>query len=677
MKRPLLTLGLAGGLDPVHSQILDSPENYTYDGAAVLLADGVVVAAVEEERLNRIKHSNKFPVAAIRFCLSHYGATIADIDHIAYYVDEAAADGLLALLYLERSDMPRRLDARTLLQATIARAFDCAVDPARLRFYEHRLTHAACAMHQSGFADSLVYVIDNAGGLYRGRRAPGGTVDLDPILLTPPAKSIQKLCHAVLPHLGLTLFEEYKALALAGQGDPARFATTVGALYELLPEGDYRLRLDRAGVLIDAVAPPRGEPPSQAHYDLAAALQAAMERIVLHVLEHHRRASGLRTVCMAGGMAENIATNGAVLRSGLFDDVFVHPVAHDAGCALGAALLAAQAAGCPSAVARVASVGWGSAIGDGTDPARRVAAWPGLAEVERCADPPRYAADRIADGALVGWVRGRSDFGTHALGSRNVFARAEIAANRERLHQALGRPERYRPLAALVRAEDLGDWCVLPPGIDALPFQTFAVEIRDNRRAALAGAMCPDGTACVQSVVRDADPALWRMLTDLGARTSTPAVLPAVLSASFNRSSEPTVETLDDAIACFLDSGIDHLVVGDIVAAKAATDWDARRALRLSLPPHVQMLRTSGWIERSHGRVASELRTATSPAVRRGVTPELAALLGAFDDDVAIGDLLTRAGLDEAGERALIGEIGALWSAGLIRLRPPAESIAA
>src|SRR4051794_17303709 len=206
----MFTLGFAGGLDVVHERRLDTPENYTYDGAAVLLEDGVVVAALEEERLDRIKHSNKFPVKSIRFCLESRGLRLSDLSSVAYYVDEVSADALLTRMYLSRSDFQRRVDARTLMRTMLGEAFDCAIEPSKLRFYEHKLTHAACAMYQSGFRQALVYVIDNAGALYAGRRNSEGQVSLETLALTPPSKSIQKFCHALLPFLGLGLFEEYK-----------------------------------------------------------------------------------------------------------------------------------------------------------------------------------------------------------------------------------------------------------------------------------------------------------------------------------------------------------------------------------------------------------------------------------------------------------------------------------
>lgn len=659
----MLVLGLAGGLDPIDRQILDTPEAYTYDGAAVLVEDGNVVAAFEEARLNRIKHSNKFPAAAIRHCLAMRGVALPQIDRIAYYVDEVSADALLARMYLDRPDIAARVNARQLLVATLARECGDAIDPGRLCFFEHKLTHAACTMHQSGFDESLVYVIDNAGGLYRGARDASGKVALDTIALTQPSQSLQKLCHALLPFLGLGLFEEYRALALAQFGNPERFEAAVGTLYELLPDGRYRLDLASASDLRALIDPPRGGVLTKAHHDLAAALQQAMERIVLHVLAHHRAATGLHKLCTAGGMADNIATSTAIRSAGLFDEIFVHPAAYDAGCALGAALLASQAAGTPPPRARIADVRWGSDIGDAAAELRE---WTPVVSTRAQIDPPRRAAECLARGATIGWVQGRSDFGTHALGTRNAFAAAAPIANRERLHRALGRAEVHRPLAAMIRAEDLARWCEGESDPGALGFQTFLVRARAEARAALAAALTHDGRFCVQTVARDSQPLLWQLLTHLDALTGSPVLL----SASLNRSDEPTAESIADAVVSFLGSQLDYLIVADCLVERREIDWEARGALHLALPPHVELVRSQRPIGRHPHGLTAELRTTTTAPIRRAVTPLLGDLLATIGEAKPLGRIVSEARLDADDARQVIDEIDALWSAGMVLLRP-------
>lgn len=657
----MLALGLAGGLDAVDEQNLDTPDNYTYDGAAVLVENGAVVAAFEQERLDRIKHSNKFPLQAIEACLAMRGVTARDLDAIGYYVDERTADALLARLFLARPDIGMRVNARTLLQATLGRGLQCAIDPSKLRFYEHRMTHAASAMHQSGFDDALVYVVDNAGGVYRGTRAEDGRVAIEPLLLISPAQSLQRLCQAVFPFLGLGIFDEHKGIALASRGDADRFAPLVDAMVELLPDGQYRLHLDRAGALMGVVDPPRGKEPGQEHEDLAAAVQRAMERVVLHVAGHFRHATGIARICLAGGMAENTSTNGRILDARLFDDVFVHPAAYDSGCAVGAALLASQDAGVPSVRQRVQSVRWG-----GEPRAALVEEWNGLLRAERSEHAPLAAARLLAGNRLVGWVDGRSDFGSHALGSRNVLADPRPVENRVRVHTALHRAETYRPLAALVPEEELHAWCDLPKTVTALPFQTFAVRVRAERRAELGAAMQDDGCARVQSVSRETEPRLHALLRAFGESTGTAALL----SASFNTKIEPVVETADDAIVSFLNSGLDALVIGDWVAEKVEARWSEDVPLRASLPPYVRIVRAKGLAERKRRASSDEIRTTFTPGLRRTISRELADALIALDGEEPLSEVVGRGAADADGRRRLMDELLALWALRMIVLRP-------
>src|SRR5262245_13783384 len=211
----MLTLGLAGGLDPVHEARLDSPDNFTYDGAAVLAEDGTVVAAIEEARVDRITRSNKFPTAAIRFCLEERGVRPEDLDRIAYYAHEESASQMLARLYISMPEIQPRLDARGLLAATLGRELRTAIDPGRLSFFQHKLCHAAGAIAQSGFDDALILILDNSGGLFAGRREESGAIALEELVAMPPGKSTTRMSQILFPFLGLGLLDLQQSVAMA------------------------------------------------------------------------------------------------------------------------------------------------------------------------------------------------------------------------------------------------------------------------------------------------------------------------------------------------------------------------------------------------------------------------------------------------------------------------------
>src|SRR6185436_19009401 len=188
---------------------------------------------------------------------------------------------------------------------------------------------------------------------------------------------------------------------------------------------------------------------TQQHKDLAAALQQALEEIVLHVLRHYRQATGLRNLCMAGGVAHNCTMNGKILYSGLFDDIFVQPAAHDAGCALGAALLAYQEIG-PLSNDQVQHVYWGTDIGDDASIAQHLLAWNPFIAFEKSPDIARHTAQLMAEGAVVGWMQGRSEFGPRALGNRSILADPRPQQNKHRTNQMVKKREGYRPFAPSV-----------------------------------------------------------------------------------------------------------------------------------------------------------------------------------------------------------------------------------
>jgi carbamoyltransferase len=666
----MLTLGLAGGLDPVHDDSLDTPDNYTYDGAAVLVEDGRIVAATEEERLNRIRHSNKFPFQSIRFCLEQHGARIQDVDRIAYYVHEEAANALLARLYLSRPEIEPRVDARTMLAAILGRGLGSEIDAARIRFFQHKLTHAVSAMHHSGFNESLVFVIDNAGGVFLGRREPTGGVTLESIAAIPPGKSFGRFCHAILPFLGMGLFDEYKALALAPYGDAETYESLFKSFYELLPNGDYALHLDRVGALIGKVGPKRKDQEfAQTHKDIAAAMQRAMEEIALHVLRHYRQSTGQRNLCMAGGMVENTSTNGAILYSGLFDDVFVHPAAYDSGCAVGAGLLASYEGGASANTGQVSHVYWGNGIGSEPQIARELQAWRGFLDFEKAPDVAMRAAEMIAEGGVVGWVQGRSEFGSHALGNRNVFVDPRSEESRHRLNKALRRSENYRPLAPAVLEENAREFFDLPAGRDSFPFAAFTVKVRDNKRNLLPATTHVDGTARVQTVSRETNPAFWALIRAFKEITG----IPALASASFNSSAEPVVDSVNDAIVSFLTTGLDFMVVGDFIVKKRVPTWDDQVSLLVSLPPYVKLWRIKGFVERKRGATRDEIRTSYNSQFRLSISGELCELLLTLDGEKSLRDLLGADAAKSDRNQSLVSELNQLWSERLIVLRADSE----
>lgn len=625
----MLYLGLSGGLNLVHESSFDIPRAFTHDGAVVLVEDGEVVAAIEEERLNRIKHSNKFPVRALRFCLEQRGARIEDVERIAFYATEEYCDALLARLHLTRPDMKRRLTAREVVWEQLRREFDTEIDPSRITFVRHHLAHAASAFALSGFERSLVVAIDGYGDFLSGLVAFGEGPALTEIATFPQDKSLGILYLDVIQFIGYGSFDEYKVMGLAPYGDPAVYRAELQSLYQLLPDGGYELDLDRIVPTLLGKVPVRkkGEPFQQEHKDLAAALQESLEKIVLHVLRHHREATGLDRLCLAGGVAHNCTMNGKVLASGLFEDVFVQPAAHDAGCALGAALLASQEGGHPVRRQRMQHVFLGSDIGAAPAVLAELQAWSGFLEIERPEDLARRTAELIAGGAAVGWVQGRSEFGPRALGNRSILADPRPAENKNRINAIVKKREGYRPFAPSVLEEDVREVFVVPPGTDSLPFMIFVVDVRPEKRGLLGAITHVDGTARIQTVSRETNPAYWELINAFKELTG----VPLLLNTSFNNNVEPIVDSVEDAVVCFLTTGLDYLVVGDYLAKKRAPALEDWASLRVSLPPYSQVQRTRRSIALDRSAVGCQMLTTYDSRFRYPVSTELGDLLMALE----------------------------------------------
>jgi carbamoyltransferase len=488
---------------------------------------------------------------------------------------------------------------------------------------------------------------------------------LEEVVKVPPSNSTTRLCQTLLPFLGLGHLDDQAAVAMAPDGDAAAFRPQIQDLYELLPDGDYALHLERVGQLLGAVEPRGGEGPAQQHKDLAAALQEAQEEIVLHVLRHHRRAAGLPHLCLAGGIVENSTTNGKVLASGLFDEVFVHPSPTDAGCALGAALMACQEAGAPAPRQRLRHVCWGTEAGEAGSVEAELERWGAFLACERSPDVARRTAERLAQGAVVGWVQGRSEFSPRALGNRNVLADPRSAANRTRVDAALKRPPGTVAVTPSVLEEDARDFFELPGGTDSFPYMAFAVKVREDRRQALAAAIHADGRAWLQTVSRETNPRYWQLIKAFKDLTG----IPAVLSTSFCSGAEPIVDSVEDAVVSFLTTELDELVIGDFVARRGTPAHDDWLSLRLSLRPYVVLQQTRRFVTPARMAASLRIRTTYDAAVSVPVSDELFSLLMGLAGEQRLEELFGDHGTAADLQRALLAEIDGLWRKRLVRLR--------
>jgi carbamoyltransferase len=661
----MLVLGWHGG---VTSGDRDMPAGYSmHDGAAVLLRDGSVVAAIEEERLDRVKHSNAFPAQSIRFCLQRAGVTLADVDFIAIDAQESVLDEFVTFCALINPDQ-RLLTGRQWLTELFERQF--AVDvSSKLRFCGHHMAHTYGAIYASGQTRGLAVSLDGEGDHRSGLVSTFDGDTITPLVEYPPAQSLGEFYTSVISLLGYRRFDEYKVMGLAPYGDASKYAPLFEQFYSLHPDGRFEIVPD--GVKLGLIAGHgllphirrKGEPFTQVHKDLAASIQEMLERIALHLFRHFRAQTGMRSVCFSGGVAHNCTLNGKLLYSGLFDEVFVQPVAHDAGNALGAAMATTLHEGGRPASRTIPHLYFGSGIGGDRDIESRLEAWSGFVTFERCSDIAGTTAELLASHHVVGWVQGESEFGPRALGNRSILADARPAEFKERINAMVKKREGYRPFAPSVIEERLHDFFDVPSHVRELPFMIFVVRVREEMREVLGAVTHVDGTARVQTVSRSTNPRYHALIDAFGRRTG----VPVLLNTSFNNDAEPIVDSVDDAIACYLTTRISHLVVGDYLVTRVGGQPLSPVLLRSLVPtlrPHQKL------VKKGDAYAVESTTSSFFGPPRLQISADMFHMLCAPSSG-SVADRCAAAGIhDEHALSSLSAELEELWSRRAVTLLP-------
>jgi predicted NodU family carbamoyl transferase len=570
----MLTLGLNGNFSAEDVDIIPNLDvGFFHDSAACLLRDGVLLAAAEEERFNRIKKTTKFPLNAIRACLAVAGCSAAEIDAIGYSYDEKYTDHSLHNLYRGPRAVPARY-SRQLISGWLAKEFDYEVPEDKVHYSPHHLAHALSGYTSSAMKEALVVVMDGSGELECNTVFRGSGGKLATLVTYPVFKSLGLLYLGGTIHLGYGFGDEYKVMGLAPYGRPEVYREIFDSLYTLGDEGQYELHREPSPIfsllepalLEHGIVPRRrGEPLTQRHKDFAAGLQEMLEKIVTHVLTHWAGSTGLRKAVFTGGVAQNSSLNGVILRSGLFDEVFVHPASHDGGAAEGAALFAEwRNGGTARPRSRMRSASLGPDLGSIDEVEKNIRSWGEFVDFERPADIVASAAQLIADGAVIGWAQGRSEFGPRALGHRSILADPRPRENRNRINAMVKKREAYRPFAPVVTAEALEDYFELPAATGHYDFMSFVMPVRPDRREELGAVTHVDGTARLQVVDHAVNPRFHRLVSKFGELTGTPVLL----NTSFNNNAEPIVQNLDEIIACYLTTSLDYVVIEDFVVRR-------------------------------------------------------------------------------------------------------------
>lgn len=561
-----------------------------HDAAAALVVGGVPVAAAQEERFTRVKHDRRLPENAARWCLERAGLAAGDLDAAVFYEKpfrkfSRILAGCLGT-FPSSAGLFRRataawVDERLWVGPRIEKAF--GLPPAKVLFCEHHLSHAAAAFYCAPFDEAAVLTIDGVGewataAVGRGRRSKDGGWDLSLDAEMRYPHSLGLLYSAFTAYLGFEVNEgEYKVMGLAPYGRP-RFADRIRAMVRPFEDGSFRLDLDWFAFQSDparafarrfeeafgpARAPEAGDPAADARLcDVAASIQLVCEEMALALAREAHRRTGSKNLCLSGGVALNAVANARILRETPFERVWIQPAAGDAGSAMGAALYAAHALGRPKRY-EMKRVDLGP---DHSASAAAVALRGAGLEYEELGDESRLcerAAGMLAEGKVVGWHQGRSEWGPRALGHRSILADPRPAKMKDTVNEKIKFRELFRPFAPSALGGLAGEWFDLggSPAPDPYRFMLATAPVRADRRERLGAVTHVDGSARVQTVFPDQDPLYHRLIESFGAATG----VPVVLNTSFNLKGEPIVETPEDAVATFLASGMDALVVGPLL----------------------------------------------------------------------------------------------------------------
>ncbi len=572
---------------------------YHANASAAIVVDGRLIAAVEEERLNRIKYAAGLPSRAVQYCLQAAGVKLSDVDHIALPRDPWARLGtkLRFALRMPRFAMERAKVAARFggIKEELASALDIDPEGIRAQFHriEHHRAHLASTFFVSPFERAAVLSADGLGDFASTMWGVGEGSNLRIAGSVAFPHSLGMFYTGMTQYLGFRKFgDEYKVMGLAAYGSPVyrdEFRDIVQAgkppgvrlnlryftHHKSGPEMTWKQSDETPVVgglfstqLEKRFGPARTpeQPIESRHKDFAASMQARLEEVLLANVNALHEQTKAKTLCLAGGVAFNCIANGKILKQTPFERVYVQPAAGDGGLSLGAAFAVYhQTLGKPRSF-QMDHAFWGPGF-EASEIRNAVASQrSGDVQVAELDEEAllRATATHIAQGKVVGWFQGRAEWGPRALGNRSILADPRRAQMKDTLNRRIKHREIFRPFAPSLPEESVGEYF---EQTHPSPFMTFAYPVRESKRAVIPAPTHVDGTARLQTVNRDSHPLYWRLLRTFGDVTG----VPVLLNTSFN-DNEPIVCRPQEALACFERTKMDVLVLGNFIMEKKSAE---------------------------------------------------------------------------------------------------------
>jgi len=567
---------------------------YHADSSAAIFVDGIMIAAIEEERFRRIKHWAGFPSMAIEFCLKEAGVGLNEVDHIAIGRDPRAKF-FKKLLFLAKNPVGgfaavsnRLSNAKKVssLEDEFAKiaSIDKATFKKKIHNVEHHRSHLASAFFASPFEEAALLSIDGSGdftttmiGIGRGNHIE----ILDSIDFPHSAGLFYTALTQWLgfPHYG----DEYKVMGLAPYGEP-KYVDQLRDLIHFTDNGLFQLNLKyfrnpNRGIIsygedhIPVVATlftayfesklgkarQKNEELTQFHKDMAASVQRITEELIFHLLTALHKRTGLKNICIAGGVAQNSVANGKITRQTPFSNVYIPSAGHDAGISMGAALYVYNQTLQQPRKPAIWSAYTGSHFSNDEIEAylqSRNIQYKKLNDEELY----DYVANRLVNAGVIGWFSGRSEFGPRALGGRSILADPRRTDAKDLLNAKIKRRESFRPFAPSILKEYVDEYFTVN---DVVPFMEKVFPIKEDKKALIPAVTHADGTGRLQSVDASVSPRYYALIEQFRKKTG----IPVLLNTSFNEN-EPIVNSPAEALDCFLRTQMDMLVMENIIVER-------------------------------------------------------------------------------------------------------------
>ncbi len=593
---------------------------FYHDSAAAVIQDGKIIAAAQEERFTRIKHDESFPINAVQFCLKYAGVNINDVDAIAFYDKPLlkferlletyygfAPKGVVSFIKSMPVWLKEKMFLKRIMHEELEKIEGYDKNKVKFLFPEHHLSHAASAFYSSPYQEAAILTIDGVGewataSIGIGR---GNSIEILKELRFP--HSVGLLYSAFTYFLGFKVNSgEYKLMGLAPYGNPdspkvTEYIETIKEkLVDVKDDGSIWLNQeyfsyatglrmvndDKWEQLFGFKKKEEEEELQQHHCDLGYAIQQVTEEIVFKMASEAKRLTNCDYLTMAGGVALNCVSNGKLLRSKLFKDIFIQPAAGDAGGALGAAQAAYfihynQERKVCNAQDEMHGAYLGPEFSD-LDIEQDLRKYKAVSKkFENLDELNSRVADIINEGNVVGWFQGRMEFGPRALGNRTILGDARNPEMQKKLNLKIKYREGFRPFAPSVKAEDCKDYFDLDT---ASPYMLVVSPVKESRRnkmptgynamplmerlyvqrSDLPAITHIDFSARVQTIHKETNERYWKLLNTFKQKTG----FAVMVNTSFNVRGEPPVCTPEDAYKCFMRTEMDYLVVGNYLLSK-------------------------------------------------------------------------------------------------------------